>query len=157
MYDNPVGQLAWMGEKWISCMCIPVGTILPFRLLNDTYTPLAGADATAGHYPSVLTHNEILRSISLTYLTDTFMSSIYTYAQDPSVLETGIRRAKTDAPMLVTFFRYSIGFWPEVVLQTMGNLVMYRRESCPYELEYSSTNPRSPRGWGLFCWFGEPA
>jgi hypothetical protein len=117
-----------MGEKWIDCKCIPVKTILPFRLLNETKFPLAGADVRAGECPSVLTHNEILRSISLYYLTDSFMPSVYMYAQDPELpFREGIyRRARTDAPMLVSFFKYTVGFWPEDVLRMMGNLVMYR-------------------------------
>ncbi|KAL8903856.1 MAG: hypothetical protein Q9207_003654 [Kuettlingeria erythrocarpa] len=105
LYDNPVGQLAWMGEKWIDW-----------------------ADVRAGESPSVLTHNEILRSISLYYLTDSFMPSVYIYAQEPQFpYREGIyRRARTDAPMLVSYFKYVIGFWPEDVLRMMGNLVSYR-------------------------------
>ncbi|KAL9032751.1 MAG: hypothetical protein Q9180_006325 [Flavoplaca navasiana] len=105
LYDNPMGQLAWMGEKWIEW-----------------------ADIRAGQSPSLLTHNEILRSISLYYLTDSFMPSVYTYAQEPQFpYKEGIyRRARTDAPMLVSYFKYVIGFWPEDVLRMMGNLVSYR-------------------------------
>ncbi|RYP41967.1 hypothetical protein DL767_000598 [Monosporascus sp. MG133] len=105
LYDNPLGQLAWMGEKWITW-----------------------ADPNAGTGVSLLNHNEILRSVTLTYLTNTFISSIYTYAQDTDLpyIKGIINRAHTDAPMFVTFFRYSIGFWPESVLRLMGNLVQYR-------------------------------
>ncbi|KAL8746067.1 MAG: hypothetical protein Q9184_007794 [Pyrenodesmia sp. 2 TL-2023] len=105
LYDKPVGQLAWMGEKWIDW-----------------------ADVRAGESPSVLTHNEILRSISLYYLTDSFMPSVYIYAQEPQFpyIEGIYRRARTDAPMLVSYFKYVIGFWPEDVLRMMGNLVSYR-------------------------------
>lgn len=68
--------------------------------------------------------------MSLTYLTDTFMSSIWVYAQDADLpyVEWIISRAHTDAPMFVTFFRYSIGFWPYEILRLMGNLVQYRGE-----------------------------
>ncbi|KAI9151324.1 epoxide hydrolase 1 [Paramyrothecium foliicola] len=106
LYDNPLGQLAWMGEK-----------------LLDWADPNAGKAA-----PSLLTHNEILRSVSLTYLTRSFMSSIYVYAQDTDLpyVKYVLDRARTDAPMFVTFFRYSIGFWPEQILRILGNLVQYR-------------------------------
>lgn len=87
-----------------------------------------GADPAAGTPPSLLTHTEILRSVSLSFLTSTFMYAIYTYAQDENLpyIEGIIRRAKTDAPMYVTYFQYAIGFWPQEVLRLMGNLVMYR-------------------------------
>ncbi|KAL8983572.1 MAG: hypothetical protein Q9205_002231 [Flavoplaca limonia] len=105
LYDSPVGQLAWMAEKWIDW-----------------------ADVRAGESPSVLTHNEILRSISLYFLTDSFMPSVFMYAQDPELpFKEGIyRKARTDAPMLVSLFKYTVGFWPEDVLRMMGNLVMFR-------------------------------
>ena len=63
------------------------------------------------------------------------MSSIYTYAQDTDLpyIKGIINRAHTDAPMFVTFFRYSIVFWPESVLRLMGNLVQYRRKLCTTE------------------------
>ena len=96
---------------------------------KPTHPPLnPGADIRAGQPPSLLTHNEILRSISLYYLTDSFMPSVYTYAQEPQFpYKEGIyRRARTDAPMLVSYFKYVIGFWPEDVLRMMGNLVSYR-------------------------------
>lgn len=53
LYDNPVGQLAWLGgdiARW--------------------------SDPRAGTGPSKLTHTVILTSISLYYLTETFLSSV---------------------------------------------------------------------------------
>lgn len=60
------------------------------------------------------------------------MPSVYTYAQEPQFpYKEGIyRRARTDAPMLVSYFRYVIGFWPEDVLRMMGNSVSYSSEFC---------------------------
>ncbi|KAK4160395.1 putative epoxide hydrolase [Cladorrhinum sp. PSN259] len=103
LYDNPVGQLAWIGEKYIDW-----------------------SDPNAGNAPSVLTQNEILRCASLYYLTSTFKSSIYTYAQDPGAWEANYRRARTDAPLLVSFFKYNVGFWPKEIMATIGNLTQYR-------------------------------
>ncbi|KAL8881090.1 MAG: hypothetical protein Q9198_001634 [Flavoplaca austrocitrina] len=68
LYDSPVGQLAWMAEKWID-------------------------------YPEL-----------------PFKEGIY-------------RKARTDAPMLVSLFKYTVGFWPEDVLRMMGNLERYRVET----------------------------
>ncbi|KAL8878185.1 MAG: hypothetical protein Q9198_003955, partial [Flavoplaca austrocitrina] len=70
-----------------------------------------GADIRAGQPPSVLTHNAILRSVSLYYLTDSFMPSVHAYAQEPQFpFREGIyRRARTDAPMLISYFKYTIG------------------------------------------------
>ncbi|GKT47559.1 putative epoxide hydrolase [Colletotrichum spaethianum] len=85
LYDNPVGQLAWIGEKYISW-----------------------SDPNAGKSPSILNHNEILRCISLYYLTHSFVSSVYTYAQDPGAFERVYRKASTDAPMLVSYFKYMV-------------------------------------------------
>ena len=62
--------------------------------------PLIGSDPKAGTGPSVLTHNEILRGISLYYLTGTFTSSVYIYAQNAGVFQPTYTKARTDAPML---------------------------------------------------------
>ncbi|PVH93144.1 alpha/beta-hydrolase [Periconia macrospinosa] len=103
LYDNPVGQLAWMGEKFISW-----------------------SDPRQGTGPSLLTHNEILRSVSLFYLTNSFLSSVFTYFQNPTTFTTVYTKAKTDAPMLFSAFQYNVGFWPPALLEKIGNLVFYR-------------------------------
>ncbi|KAF5011271.1 hypothetical protein FDECE_2624 [Fusarium decemcellulare] len=80
LHDNPVGQLAWMGEKWVEW-----------------------SDPRQGTAPSILHQNDILRVVSLYYLTGKFGYSVYSYAQNAG----GIRKEpeaytkpKTDAPML---------------------------------------------------------
>ncbi|KAK4178933.1 putative epoxide hydrolase [Triangularia setosa] len=103
LHDNPVGQLAWIGDKYIDW-----------------------SDPRAGTHPSVLTKNEILRCVSLYYLTGTFLSSIYIYAQDPGAFEKVPRRARTDAPLLVSFFKYNTAFWPREVIATVGNMTEYK-------------------------------
>nr|WNZ75645.1 hypothetical protein [Trichoderma harzianum] len=106
LYDNPVGQLVWIGEKYIEW-----------------------SDPKAGTSPSVLTHNEILRIISLYYLTKSILSSGYIYFQNP-LGQTGFRynytRARTDAPMLFSAFKYNVHYWPRALAETVGNLVLYR-------------------------------
>ncbi|KAF7591418.1 hypothetical protein BBP40_001579 [Aspergillus hancockii] len=103
LQDNPVGQLAWIGEKFMNW-----------------------SDPNAGTGPSVLNRNEILRSVSLYYLTETFASSILIYSQNPNALTTDYTKAHTDAPMLFSAFKYNVGFWPARLVEKVGNLVFYR-------------------------------
>ncbi|KAI0115656.1 alpha/beta-hydrolase [Nemania sp. FL0031] len=106
LYDNPVGQLAWIGAKFI-----------------------IWSDPRQGTGPSLLTHNEILLGVSLYYLTDSFVSSVYMYNQNPSAFsQTNYSNAKaqTDAPLLYTTFKYNIGFWPKEYVAAVGNLVSYK-------------------------------
>ncbi|KAL2843055.1 alpha/beta-hydrolase [Aspergillus pseudodeflectus] len=102
LHDNPVGQLAWIGEKFLNW-----------------------SDTNAGRAPSTLTHNEILRSVSLYYLTESFASSVLTYAQNPNGFATVYTKANTDAPLLFSAFKYNVGFWPPAVVAKVGNLVKY--------------------------------
>lgn len=76
--------------------------------------------------PSVLSHNEILRTVSLYYLTKTFISSIYEYAQNPDAFKSVYAKVPTDAPFLFTDFHYNIWFWPEDLVAKVGNLVYFK-------------------------------
>ncbi|PCG88131.1 Epoxide hydrolase [Penicillium occitanis (nom. inval.)] len=102
LYDNPVGQLAWIGEKFVNW-----------------------SDPNAGQSPSVLTHNQILRSVSLYYLTECFASSVVLYQQNPNGFASVYTKANTDAPLLYSAFKYNVGFWPPAVVAKTGNLVLY--------------------------------
>ncbi|KAJ8116998.1 hypothetical protein ONZ43_g4309 [Nemania bipapillata] len=106
LYDNPIGQLAWIGEKFI-----------------------IWSDPRQGTGPSLLTHHEILREVSLYYLTRSFVSSVYIYAQNPGGFKQtdySDVKARTDAPLLYTTFKYNIGFWPKEYVAAVGNLVSYK-------------------------------
>ncbi|KAJ7347073.1 Alpha/Beta hydrolase protein [Mycena albidolilacea] len=103
LYDSPVGQLAWIGGK--------------FKLWSD---PRAGTP------PSVLTNTAILTSISLYFLTESFSSSVWSYAQNPDGIKTVYSRAPTDAPLLFSQFPYDLGPWPEEYVAKIGNLVSYK-------------------------------
>jgi pimeloyl-ACP methyl ester carboxylesterase len=103
LYDNPVGQLAWVGAKFI-----------------------IWSDPRRGTAPSTLTDNEILRSISLYYLTRSFISSGFIYAQNAGGFNPNYTKANTDAPMLYSAFKYNIGFWPPALVAKVGNLVSYK-------------------------------
>ncbi|KAJ7761014.1 Alpha/Beta hydrolase protein [Mycena metata] len=102
LYDSPVGQLAWIAGKY-----------------------KRWSDPRAGTPPSVLDHTAILTAVSLYYLTDSFLSSIWIYEQNPNVLNPVYSKAPTDAPLLFSQYEYSIGFWPEQYVAKVGNLVSY--------------------------------
>ncbi|KAI1118290.1 alpha/beta-hydrolase [Nemania sp. NC0429] len=106
LYDSPVGQLVWIGQKFI-----------------------IWSDPRQGTGPSLLTHDEILREVSLYYLTKSFVSSVYIYAQNPNGFRGGDYsnvKAPTDAPLLWSTFRYNIAFWPKEYVAAVGNLVSYK-------------------------------
>ncbi|PYH88720.1 alpha/beta-hydrolase [Aspergillus ellipticus CBS 707.79] len=103
LQDSPIGQLAWIGEKFLNW-----------------------SDPNAGTYPSVLTHNAILTSVSLYYLTESFASSVVIYAQNPNGFSSVYSKATTDAPLLFSAFKYNVGFWPPALVAKAGNLVLYR-------------------------------
>ncbi|KAJ8121459.1 hypothetical protein ONZ43_g2094 [Nemania bipapillata] len=102
LYDNPLGQLAWIGEKYIEW-----------------------SDPRAGTPPSVLTHEHILLEVSLYFMTKSFVSSVFTYSQNTAAFKTSYSKARTDAPMLFSSFKYNFGFWTKEVISWVGNLVLY--------------------------------
>ncbi|OQO04413.1 hypothetical protein B0A48_11024 [Cryoendolithus antarcticus] len=99
LYDNPLGQLSWIGEKFITW--------------SDPHS-------------FFLTYNEILRSTTLYYLTRSFVSSIYIYFQNPNGFRSQYTKPATDAPLPFSAFRYNIAVWPEALVAKVGNLVSYR-------------------------------
>ncbi|KAL7947565.1 Alpha/Beta hydrolase protein [Trichoderma barbatum] len=101
--DNPIGQLAWLAEKFIDW-----------------------SDPRAGTGPSVLDDHEILRSVSLYYLTGSATSSMFIYAQNPNTFGREYFKANTDAPLLFSAFKYNIASWPRGLVELVGNLVLYR-------------------------------
>ncbi|KAJ6594447.1 Alpha/Beta hydrolase protein [Mycena capillaripes] len=103
LYDNPVGQLAWIGAKF-----------------------KAYSDPRAGTPPSVLDNTAILTSVSLYYLTESFLSSVWIYAQNPNGFRTVYMGAPTDAPLLFSQYEYNVGLWPEEYVAKVGNLVSYK-------------------------------
>jgi pimeloyl-ACP methyl ester carboxylesterase len=103
LYDNPVGQLAFIGQEF-----------------------LIWSDPRQGTAPSMLTHNEILRTVSLYYLTQTIVSSGFIYAQNPNGFKANYTRAQNDAPLLYSGFKYNVGFWQQTLVAKVGNLVSYK-------------------------------
>ncbi|KAK7036288.1 epoxide hydrolase domain protein [Favolaschia claudopus] len=102
LYDNPIGILAYVGAE-----------------------VLRWSDPRAGTPPSLLNSTNLLTLVSLYHLTHTFLSSVWIYAQNANALGTTYTKAATDAPMLFTQYKYNVGFWPEVYVEKVGNLVAY--------------------------------
>ncbi|KAJ7739038.1 Alpha/Beta hydrolase protein [Mycena maculata] len=98
LYDNPVGQLAWIGGK--------------MKLWSGTP-------------PSVLNNTAILTSVSLYYVTDSFLSSVWIYAQNTAAFFTVYTKAATDAPMLFSQFEYNVALYPQEYVAQVGYLVSY--------------------------------
>jgi hypothetical protein len=94
-------------------------------LVLTNASPGSDPRALSGSIPSSLNNNTILSATSLYYLTDSFLSSVYTYAQNSDKFTAPYTKAKTDAPMLYTATKYNVAFWPEVLVETVGNLVQY--------------------------------
>jgi hypothetical protein len=67
----------------------------------------------------------ILTSVSLYCLTDSFLSSVWIYAQNADALKTVYTKAPTDAPLLFSQYEYNVGLWPEEYVAEVGNLVSY--------------------------------
>jgi hypothetical protein len=72
----------------------------------------------------VLNNAAILTSVSLYYLSQSFLSSLWIYAQNPG-LSPVYTKAPTDAPMLFSQYEYNIGLWPQEYAAKVGNLVSY--------------------------------
>ncbi|KAJ6520447.1 Alpha/Beta hydrolase protein [Mycena sanguinolenta] len=103
LYDNPVGQLAWIGSDLVRW-----------------------SDPRAGTGPSTLNSTTILNIVSLFYLSGTFQSSVWQYARNPNPFRTEYTKPATDAPMWFSLFEYNIFFWPREYAAKVGNLVGYK-------------------------------
>ncbi|KAM0255361.1 hypothetical protein ACHAQJ_005881 [Trichoderma viride] len=102
LYDNPVGQLSWIAEKFI-----------------------IWSDPRRGTGPSLITNNEILRHVSMYYLSQTFDSAAFIYAQNPDGFSHTYRTARSNQPLLFSSFQHNMLFYPEKLVATVGNLVYY--------------------------------
>jgi len=73
-----------------------------------------------------LNNTAILTSVSLYYLTESFLSSILIYVQNPNGIRTVYTKAFTDAPLLFSQYEYNVALWPEEDVAKVGNLVSYK-------------------------------
>jgi hypothetical protein len=99
LLDNPVGQLAWMAEKIIEW---------------------SDPDRSA---PNTITDNTILTSVSLYYLTCTFLSSVWIYSRGSFSRDYNVTRPST--PMGFSAFRWDTAQWPREFVAKVGNLTVY--------------------------------
>ncbi|KAG9122029.1 hypothetical protein FRC07_001758, partial [Ceratobasidium sp. 392] len=106
LYDNPVGQLAWIGEKF-----------------------LEWSDPQYGVPPSTVTNNTILTAVSIYYLTGTFETSVNTYFQNPGGFSQTRLHASTDVPMGFAAYHYDLQYFPEFYLSKLGKFVYYAGKS----------------------------
>ncbi|KAJ7585314.1 Alpha/Beta hydrolase protein [Mycena floridula] len=97
LQDNPVGQLAWISEKF------------------DSWSDPNGE----------VTDSDIFTTVSLYFLSETFLSSVYIYGQNPNGIKTSYTKAPTDAPMLFSNYKWNVGYWPKEFVAKVGNLVSY--------------------------------
>lgn len=74
----------------------------------------------------MLDHTELLAGVSLYYLTKSFVSSAFIYAQNQNGFRTEYTKATTDAPLFFSAFKYNLGFWPPAKVAQVGNLVQYK-------------------------------
>ncbi|KAF8592818.1 alpha/beta-hydrolase, partial [Ceratobasidium sp. AG-I] len=102
LYDNPIGQLAWIGEKF-----------------------LEWSDPQFGVPPSTITNNTILTAISIYYLTGTFETAAYIYNQNPAGFSPTLLHATTDIPFGFASYGFDLQFYPEFYISKIGNLVYY--------------------------------
>ncbi|CAE6340071.1 unnamed protein product [Rhizoctonia solani] len=102
LYDNPIGQLAWIAELY-----------------------LYGRDPLIGTPPSTLNNNTILTSVSLYYLTRTFETATNIYYQNQGEFGPALRHAANRVPMGFADYRYEVQYYPEFYLQEVGNLVYH--------------------------------
>lgn len=110
LYDNPIGQLAWLGEKY----ALGIGQI---------------GDPLLGVYPSTLNNNTILTAVSIYYLTGTFETAINTYYQNPNEFIPGPKRATNNVPMGFAAYKYEVQYYPVFYLESLGNLVFHSEHS----------------------------
>ncbi|KAF5387445.1 hypothetical protein D9757_007800 [Collybiopsis confluens] len=100
--------------------------VVPFSQSSDTMLNLyEGSDPRAGTNGSLINPETTLNTVSLYYLTQSFVSSVFTYAQNPNGFQTTYSKANTDAPLLFSAFQYNNQYWPPEVVAMVGNLVSY--------------------------------
>ncbi|KAG9121285.1 hypothetical protein FRC07_002806 [Ceratobasidium sp. 392] len=83
LYDNPIGQLAWMGEKYLEY-----------------------SDPHYGVPPSTITNNTILTAVSIYYLSQTFETAANIYYQNPTAFQHNLIKAVNDIPMGFSEYGY---------------------------------------------------
>ncbi|KAF8598947.1 alpha/beta-hydrolase [Ceratobasidium sp. AG-I] len=102
LYDNPIGQLAWISQLY-----------------------LEASDPQFGVPPSTITNNTILTSASIYYLTRTFETAETIYYQNAGDFQASMRRAINQVPMGFASYKYELQYYPQFYVAEVGNLVFY--------------------------------
>ncbi|CAE6495508.1 unnamed protein product [Rhizoctonia solani] len=121
LFDNPIGQLSWMGEKYLTGMLMRSA----WKELEEDDNAHNLGDPLMGTLPSTLNNNTIMTSVSLYYLTRTFETSVNTYYQNPKEFAPIMRQATNNIPMGFASYRYEAQFYPQFYVARVGNLVYY--------------------------------
>jgi pimeloyl-ACP methyl ester carboxylesterase len=82
-----------------------------------------GSDPDFINSPSGTT--AILTTTTLYYLSNSFLSSAFVYAQNPNGFKSEYTLPATDAPLLYTAAKWNILYWPKEYVAKIGNLVRY--------------------------------
>ncbi|KAJ7301981.1 hypothetical protein DFH08DRAFT_978310 [Mycena albidolilacea] len=72
----------------------------------------------------MLNNTAILTTVSLYYLTSSFLSSVWIYTHNK--IHLVYTKAPTEAPLLFSQYAYNVGLWPEEYVAKVGNLVFYK-------------------------------
>jgi hypothetical protein len=70
----------------------------------------------------------ILDSVSLYFLTQTFLSAEWIYSRGSFRKDYNVERPA--APMGYSAFRYNIAQWPRAIIEKVGNLTIYQGRRC---------------------------
>ncbi|KAF7340147.1 Epoxide hydrolase domain protein [Mycena venus] len=106
LYDNPIGQLSWIGSNILLCKVRP---------------------PALGPRPRCSPTRPSLTMVSLYTLTHTFQSSVWIYEQNPNGFSADYVKPATDAPMGYSLFEYELQFTPrDYVEKVAGKLVSYK-------------------------------
>ncbi|KAJ7738281.1 Alpha/Beta hydrolase protein [Mycena olivaceomarginata] len=111
LYDNPIGQLAWIGGN--------------IQLFPTDCAP--GSDPHAGTPPSVLIHKSLLTMVSLYYLTQTFQSFVWLYTQNPNTFSPNYVKPATEGPLVFSLLEFDTMLWPREYVERASNLVLYKQ------------------------------
>lgn len=106
----------------------------------------------------MLNDHEILRAVSLYYLTQSLTAAAYIYNQNPSSFAVPLLKAKTDAPFLFSSFKYDTFFIPEQIIRPLTNLVYYKCQ-LPLDFQHCVMMSNTHIAWdfgGHFCGLDNP-
>ncbi|PWN92583.1 alpha/beta-hydrolase [Acaromyces ingoldii] len=104
LQDNPVGQLAWIGEKYVSW--------------SD---PAAGSASIGSQFDT----QRMVEFIAIYYLSKTFQSSVFQYTRSGNDFLLTASKSQSKRPFAQSVFNYEILRVPKFYTERLGNLQYY--------------------------------